>query len=134
MVDRRLSANQITDDICISRVSVENTLHKETCMPKVSFKWAPDLQASIKNASDCPNQEKSLTLTPIQLVSLMCIVFITLNQIQRDRLCSKIIPCNQIQCRPTSFYLKGRGWPQLFWDANVFIGYLQKGRTINGDY
>lgn len=75
MVDRRLSANQITDDICISRVSVENTLHKEICMPKVSFKWAPGLQASNQKRKRLPkSREKShIDSDPAGFFDVYCI-------------------------------------------------------------
>ena len=43
MDDRRLIINQIADVVAISRERVENILHKELGIPKVSAMWVPHL-------------------------------------------------------------------------------------------
>ena len=62
MDDRRLTVNQIADAVAISRERVDNVLHQELGMSKVSARWVPRLLTPAQKHNRLIMSEANLTL------------------------------------------------------------------------
>ena len=62
MDDRRLTVNQIADAVAISREPVENILHQELDMSKVSARWMPHLLTPAQKHTRLVMSEPNLAL------------------------------------------------------------------------
>ena len=143
MNDRPLTISHLANVISISRERVENILHNKLGMSKVSAQWVPWL------------------LTPDQKLTRLVMSEANLARFEADpdRFVERFL--TQDECwvhhfepetkrqsmqwkhstSPASKKAKvvsstGKVMASIFWDAKgiVFIDYLQKGKTINGEY
>ena len=115
MDDRRLTVNQIADAVAISRERVENILHKELGMSKVSTRWVPRLLTPDQNTPgwSCCRQTWSFW-RQIQTAFLnvsspkMSVGSITSRQRPNGNRCSGNTPLLPLQRRPRWCRLQGR--------------------------
>ncbi|XP_076029120.1 histone-lysine N-methyltransferase SETMAR-like [Oratosquilla oratoria] len=143
MGDRRLTVNQIGNTVGVSGERVENILHKELDVSKVSPPWVPRLLTSDQKHTRIVMSHANLTLFEADRVSFLE-RFLT----QEERWVHLYKPETKWQSMqwkhsssPTSKKAKvvssaGMVMATVYWAAKgiVFIDYLQKGKTINGKY
>ena len=143
MDDRRLTINQIADVVAISRERVENILHKKLGMSKVSVRWVQHLltpdqkhtrpvmsQANLAVFDADPDSFRERFLTQDE-----CWIHRFEAETKRQSMQWK----NHSSPPPKKVKVvssAGKVMASVFWDAKgvAFIDYLQKGRTINGEY
>ncbi|XP_076065286.1 protein GVQW3-like [Oratosquilla oratoria] len=71
MDERRLTVNQMANTVSISRERIENILHKELEMSKVSARWVPRLLTSDQKYTRLVMSEVNLTLFEVDPVSFL---------------------------------------------------------------
>ena len=130
MNDRRLTISHLANVISISRERVENILHNELGMSKVSARWVLRL------------------LTPDQKFSRLVMSEANLARLEADP--DRFLTQDEcwvhhfepetkkqsMQWKHSTSAPKAKVMASVFWDAKVivFIDCLQKGNTINGEY
>ncbi|XP_014781847.1 uncharacterized protein LOC106877455 [Octopus bimaculoides] len=62
MDDQRLTINQITNAISISRKSVENILYNNICIMKVSAPWVPYILTTVQKHTRLFTSKENLTM------------------------------------------------------------------------
>lgn len=143
MDDRRLTVNQIADAVAISRERVENILHKELGMSKVSARWVPRLLTPDQKHTRLVMSQANLVLLEADPDSFLerfltqdeCWVHHFEAETKRQSMQWKH-PSSPPPKKAKVVSSAGKVMASVFWDAKgiVFIDYLQKGRTINGEY
>ena len=143
MKDRRLTISHLANVISISRERVENILHNELGMPKVSARWVPRLLTPDQKLTRLVMSEANLArfeADPDRFVERFltqdeCWVHHFEPETKRQSMQWKhsTSPAPK-KAKMVSF--AGKVMASVFWDAKgiVFIDYLQKGKTINGEY
>ncbi|CAI9733412.1 Hypothetical predicted protein [Octopus vulgaris] len=137
MDDRQLTINQIANAIRISRERVENILHKELGMLKVSARWVPRLLTSDQKDTRLITSRENLALFEADPADFLE-RFLTQGECwvhhfepETKELTSPPAPKKAKNISPA-----GKVMASVFWDAKgiVFIDYLQKRHAINGEY
>ena len=143
MDDRRLTVNQIADAVAISRERVENILHQELDMSKVSAGWVPRLLTPAQKHTRLVMSPANLAFFETNSDSFLerfltqdeCWVHHFEPEIKHQSMQWKHLSSPPpTKAKVVSF--AGKAMASVFWDAKgiAFIDYLQKGRTINGEY
>ena len=143
MNDRRLTISHLANVISISRERVENILHNELGMSKVSARWVPRLLTSDQKLTRLVMSEANLArfeADPDRFVERFltqdeCCVHHFEPETKRQSMQwkhSTSPPPKKAKVVSSA----GKVMTSVFWDAKdiVFIDYLQKGKTINGEY
>ncbi|KAL7374618.1 hypothetical protein ABVT39_004094 [Epinephelus coioides] len=136
MGDRRLTVNQIANAGSISSERLENILHNELGMLKVSTRWVPrPLTPDQKHTRLVMSQENlpRLEADPAGFLER----FLTQDECWDHHLEPETKRQTMQWKHPSSPpSKKAKVMTSVFWDAKgiVFIDYLQKGQTINGQY
>ena len=143
MNDRRLTISHLANVISISRERVENILHNELGMSKVSARWVPRLLTPDQKLTRLVMSEANLArfeVDPDRFVERFltqdeCWVHHFEPETKRQSMQWKhsTSPApKKAKVVPSA----GKVMTSVFWDAKgiVFIEYLQKGKTINEEY
>ena len=143
MNDRRLIISHLADVISISRERVENILHNELGKSKVSVRWVPRLLTPDQKLTRLVMSEANLArfeVDPDRFVER----FLTQDELWVHHFEPETKRQTMQWKHSTSHAPKkakvvssaGKVMVSVFWDAKgiVFIDYLQKGKTINGEY
>ncbi|XP_030588657.1 histone-lysine N-methyltransferase SETMAR-like [Archocentrus centrarchus] len=139
MDDSRLTVNQIANAVGISRERVENILHNELGMSKISARWVPRLLTPDQKRTRLVTSQANLALfeaNPDDFLER----FLTQDECWVHHFEPETMQWNHLSSPPPKkakvVSLAGKVMVSVFWDAKgiVFIDYLQNGHTINGEY
>lgn len=140
---RHLNVNQIANTIGISCERVENILHKELDLSKVSARWVPRLLTPDQKQTRLVMSLANLALFEADPITFLerfvtqdeCWVHHFEPEIKRQSMQWKH-PSSPAPKKAEVVSSAGKVMASVFWDAKgiVFIDYLQKGQTINEEY
>ena len=143
MNDRRLTISHLANVISISRERVENILHNELGMSKVSARWVPRLLTPDQKLTRLVMSKANLARFEADpdrfierfLIQDECWIHHFEPETKRQSMQWK----HSISPAPKKAKVVSSAekvMASVFWDAKgiVFIDYLQKGKTINGEY
>uniref|UniRef100_A0A3Q0T9I4 Mos1 transposase HTH domain-containing protein n=1 Tax=Amphilophus citrinellus TaxID=61819 RepID=A0A3Q0T9I4_AMPCI len=143
MDDRHLTVNQRDNAVGISCERVENILHNELGMLKVSARWVPRLLMPDQKRTRLVMSQVNLAIFEPNPAGFLerfltrdeCWVHHFEPETKRQSAQWKH-PCSPPPKKAKVVSLAGKVMVSVFWDAKsiVFINYLQKGHTINGEY
>ena len=143
MDDRRITVNQVASSVGISRERVENILHNELGMSKVSARWVPRLLTPDQKHTRLAMSQANLALFEADPASFLerfitqdeCWVHHFEAETKRQSMQWKH-PSSPPPKKAKVVSSAGKVMASVFWDAKgiVLIDYLQKGHTINGEY
>ena len=143
MGDRRVTVNEIATSVGISRERVENILHNELGMSKVSARWVPRLLTPDQKLTRLTLSQENIAIFEADQASFIdrfltqdeCWVHHFEPETKKQSMQWKH-PGSPPQKKAKVVSSAGKVMASVFWDAKgiVFIDYLEKGRTINGEY
>ena len=143
MSDRRLTISHLANVISISRERVENILNNELGMSKVSARWVPRLLTPDQKLTRLVMSEANLARFEADpdrfferfLTQDECWVHHFEPEIKRQSMQWKH-STSPAPKKTKVVSSAGKVMASVFWDAKriVFIDYLRKGKTINGEY
>ena len=143
MHDRRLTVNQIADAVAIFCERVENVLHEELGMSKVSTRWVPCLLTPAQKHTKLVMSQENFSLFKTNpdsflerfLIQDECWVHHFEAETKRQSMQWKHLSSPPPK-KAKVVLSSGKIMASFFWDAKVivFIDYLQKGRTMNREY
>jgi hypothetical protein len=130
--DRRMKVREIAETIGILKERVRYILHEEVDMKKLCARRVPCLL----------DQKRTRVLTKIKLILCVDLLlwmrlgFTVTHQNPNSSQNSGQKPVVQRKKRQQSVPSAGKVMASVFWDAEgiLFIDYLEKGKTIGGEY
>lgn len=138
----RLSVHQTANTVAISRQRVENILHKELGMSKVSAQWVPHHLMPDPKLTRLAMAQGNLALHEADpasfLESFLTQMSVGFTLRARDHMAVDAVEAPSAPAPKEAMVVSSAGKVRasVFWDpkGTVFIDDLQKWQTINGEY
>lgn len=141
--DRRVKISEVAEILKISYKSVWNILHEHLGMKKLCARWVPRFLTEEQKQRRVDVSEANLAYLnrdPKEFLRR----FITMDETwihhytpESNRQSAEwLTPGESRPKRPKTQQLAGKVMASVFWDAHgiIFIDYLEKGKTITGEY
>lgn len=141
--DRKVKVREIADILKISTERVRYILHEYLDMKKLSARWVPRFLTIDQKQQRVDDSERILALFQKNSKDFLR-RFVTMDETwihyytpESKRSSAEWLQENETRPkRPKTQRSAGKVMASVFWDAQgiIFIDYLQKGKTITGDY
>lgn len=141
--DRKVKVRELADIMKLSIGSILNILHEHLQMKKLCARWVPRLLTIDQKQHRVSDSEANLELfrrNPKEFLRR----FVTMDETwihhytpeSNRQSATWLEPGESRQKRPKTQTSAGKVMASIFWDAHgiILIDYLEKGRTITGDY
>lgn len=141
--DRNVKVREIADIVKISTERVRHILHENLGMKKLSARWVPRLLTIDQKQQRIHDSEHGLALfqrNPTEFLRR----FVTIDETwihyytpESNRQTAQWLQAGESRPkRPKTQRSAGKVMASIFWDAHgiIFIDYLEKGKTITGEY
>ena len=138
--DRRVKIREIVETIGISHGTVITILHEKLSMKKLSATWVPRLLTVENKRNRVTDSMTGLALfrrNPSEFLRRYITVDETWIHFDTPEKKEQLKQCTAPgEPAPKKVKSTSKVMATIFWDANgfIFIEYLEKGRTINGEY